>query len=106
MRFATVFVWVFVAGLGLRATAGCGDSFSGGQCRNISGTWSISGDCPPSSCTFDQDGCRISAHSDGGLTASGTVNETSLTFSASGAQCKAAVDFGMGGSSPTASGTC
>jgi hypothetical protein len=109
MRLSTGSVWVLTVGVGLRATAACGGDFGvsgSGECRELSGAWHITGDCPPSSCTFDQTGCQISAECNGGLTASGTVNGTSLTFSGDGVHCTATVDLGTAGASPTASGSC
>ncbi len=109
MRFTKASVWAFIACAGLKATAACGgDSFSaaGGQCPELSGAWSISGDCPPSSCNFDQSGCHIAAECNGGLTASGALNGSELTFSGDGVHCTATVSLGTGGASAVASGTC
>ncbi|HVW25728.1 MAG TPA: hypothetical protein VHC69_10180 [Polyangiaceae bacterium] len=110
MRLATGVLWAAVTILGFRSMAGCGGdsgngAAAGGKCTNLSGTWNVSGGCPPSSCTFDQSGCQITMLCDDGTKASGAVNGSSLTFSGSGMQCSADVNVGTGGS-PGASGSC
>ncbi|HVW25054.1 MAG TPA: hypothetical protein VHC69_06760 [Polyangiaceae bacterium] len=110
MRLASGVLWVMVTVIGLKSTAACGGdsgSAAGGKCRDLSGTWSISGDCPPSSCNFDQNGCQITMQCNDGTKASGTFNGSSLDFSGTGLKCSADVDLdGTGGASPGASGSC
>lgn len=109
MRLATGVLWAVVTLAGIKSMTACGGdsgNATGGACRDLSGTWNISGNCPPSSCTFDQNGCQLTMQCDDGLKASGKLNGSSLTFSGTDVQCSANVNLGTGGASPAASGSC
>jgi hypothetical protein len=77
------------------------DAGSGSQCTDISGTWSISGNCGSFSCTITQNGCSTNfSCANGAASYTGTINGNNVTYSGSQGSCQGTI------SGTTISGNC
>ena len=91
---------IVVLGLGACSSGSGSSGGVGGNCLNLAGTWPISGDCPNiSTCTFNQNGCSISADCSG-QSLTGTATSSGFSLSAQGVSCNGSV------SGTSASGSC
>lgn len=95
----TRIVFAVLCSASMAVVFGCGSSGGGGAalcpgtCLAIEGTYQLTGNCPPSSCTFTQTGCSLSVSCDDGTSATGTSGDT-VTFQNGGVSCTARLQGG------------
>ena len=74
-----------------------------GACSNLSGSYSLTGDCEVTFCNVTQDGCGVTVACDGPVgTLTGTIAGTSVSLLGPGAMCLVDLDTRTG----VLSGTC